>query len=424
MPDKEIYDIQSLKDQLVKDICAQLQSMIQSPQGGPTTEPPHDYIASNGSVPCCQEGGIEMAVKYRQRVRIGSDADGKPIYRWVSGNTQDELNQNIADALRPTSRPGNADSPLWSEYAVKWFDSFKAPTLKEKTSRTQRLMMMKHVVPAFGNKLVSEITAFDVMDALNARKDYRQSYLRDIKSMMKQIFCSALEDGFISQNPMDSKRVKNPSKNRAIERKPLTPSEQADIIKHIPDLANESDRRFMGLLMFTSMRPSEIFGLRWENVDMKNGLIKIDQAVTFIGGKGIVGETKTDESVRVIPMAPQLAEFLKPVKSSGYVVCRLARGHSGEHYTEQAMRRAWERIKNQIDVHGMTPYVGRHTFATNMSKAGISMKTAMALMGHTDERMLMRHYIHTDMDDIRNAGKVMAGFIGQSENPSDPPAAV
>lgn len=105
-------------------------------------------------------------------------------------------------------------------------------------------------------------------------------------------------------------------------------------------------------------------------------------------------------------------------------MCRLARGHAGEHYTEQAMRRAWERIKKQINVHGMTPYIGRHTFATNMSKAGIPLKTAMALMGHTDERMLMRHYVHTDMDDIQNAGKVMANFVGNGDYTAVSPEAV
>ena len=56
-------------------------------------------------------------------------------------------------------------------------------------------------------------------------------------------------------------------------------------------------------------------------------------------------------------------------------------------------------------------YYISHTFATNMSKAGVPMRTAISLMGHTDERMHIRHYIHTDEEDISNAGSTMSNFI-------------
>ena len=65
--------------------------------------------------------------------------------------------------------------------------------------------------------------------------------------------------------------------------------------------------------------------------------------------------------------------------------------------------------KNQC--HGMTPYVGRHAFVTNMSKAGIPMRAAISIMGHTDERMHMCYYVHTDEEDISNAGSMMSNFI-------------
>lgn len=419
MSDKEnIYDLDELKRQIAAEVCAQFKNILPSIQSGSAICYNDTYIESGDSnLSGRTEGGENMAAKYRQRVKIGSDESGMPIYKWVSGNTQDELNQHIANALNSAvQQKAREDCPVWQDYAERWFNAFKVPTLKPKTIQAQRGLLSKHVKPAFENKRLDEITTFDAMEVLNLKKDYKQSYVRDIQAMMKQILASAVEDGFIQRNPMDSKRVKNPSKNKATERKALSQSEQADIIRQIPMLSNISDRRFMAMLMFTSLRPSEIFGLRWENVDTKNNLLLVDSAITFAGGKGVLGDTKTEGSVRYFPIEPRLMEFLQPIQDEGFVICRFGRGHDGEHYTEQAMKRAWERIKKQINVHGMTPYVGRHTFATNMSKAGVSMKTAMTLMGHTDERMLMRHYVHTDIDDIKEASRKLAGFIGANNS--------
>lgn len=64
-----------------------------------------------------------------------------------------------------------------------------------------------------------------------------------------------------------------------------------------------------------------------------------------------------------------------------------------------------------IDVHGMTPYSGRHTFATNMSRSGVPIKAAMAVMGHKDERMLLRRYIHSDDSDVTEAVNAVTEYI-------------
>lgn len=362
-----------------------------------------------------EEGSDCMASKYKQRVKIGEDVNGNAVYQWAYASTIDDLNLRIAELLmsRVTSSEPAKDqtSPLWEEYSATWFEVFKRPAVRERTIAAEKGRMYKHVIPAFKGKMLHEISTTDVMRVLNSKSQYKQSYLKDIMSLMKQVFRAAVEDGHIARSPMDSTRVKNPSKSLPEERRPLTAEEQMDIINSIPSLSDDSDRRFMAFLMFTPMRPSEIYGLRWEDLDFENGMIHIERALTFAEGKSFLNKTKTDKSTRVIPIDPRLSEFLEPHLETGVVVCRNYRGKQGEYHTYQSSKRSWERIKKEIDVHGMTPYIGRHTFATNMSKAGVSMKTAMSMMGHTDERMLVRHYVHTDCDDLKLAGQAVSKFI-------------
>ena len=165
---------------------------------------------------------------------------------------------------------------------------------------------------------------------------------------------------------------------------------------------NQNDRMFMACLMFTGMRPGEIYGLRWEDVSPDEGIIHIRRAIAFCKNKAIIGDTKTKAGVRSIPLSPRLLKFLEPCGEEGFIINR-----EGEPYTEQAHKRAWERIKRTIDVHGMTPYIGRHTYLTALNREGVDLKTIQAIAGHEDERMALRTYIHCDETLVNNAGKAM-----------------
>ena len=401
----ELESLQKLKLEITNEILFEIKNIFAHCSSA-LISPENTYT---------EEGSDSMASKYKQRVKIGVDTNGNAVYQWAYANNIDDLNLRIAELIMPRVTPSEPvkgqESPLWEDYSSQWFDVFKRPTVRERTLAAEKGRMQKHVIPAFEGKMLHEISTTDVMTVLNSKSQYKQSYLKDIMSLMKQVFKSAVEDGYISRSPMDSSRIKNPSKIAPEERKPLTLEEQNDIINSIPLLSDESDRRFMAFLMFTPMRPSEIYGLLWEDIDFENGLIHIERALTFASGKSFLNKTKTDKSVRNIPIDPRLAKFLEPHLESGVVVCRSYRGKQGEYHTYQSSKRSWERIKKEIDVHGMTPYIGRHTFATNMSKAGVSMKTAMSMMGHTDERMLVRHYVHTDCDDLKLAGQAVSKFI-------------
>lgn len=401
----ELETLQKLRLEITNDVLSEIRNFFAECSTA-LMHPPNTYT---------EEGSDCMASKYRQRVKIGEDVNGNAVYQWAYANTVDDLNLRIAELVMPRVTQPEPDkdkvTPLWEEYSSMWFEVFKRPTIRERTIAAEKGRMQKHVIPAFQGKHIHEISTTDVMRVLNSKSQYKQSYLKDIMSLMKQVFKAAVEDGYITKSPMDSNRVKNPSKTASEERKPLTIDEQKDIISNIPNLSDDSDRRFMAFLMFTPMRPSEIYGLRWEDIDFESNMIHIERALTFAEGRSFLDKTKTDKSTRSIPIDERLSKLLEPHQESGVVVCRNYRGKQGEYHTYQSSKRSWQRIKREIDVHGMTPYIGRHTFATNMSKAGVSMKTAMSMMGHTDERMLVRHYVHTDQDDLRVAAEAMSNFI-------------
>lgn len=366
-----------------------------------------------------------MAKKYRERIKTGVDAAGNPIYEWATGNTKEELHFAIAhlllgSQLEVPETPPSSGSQEWSKYAQTWFDVYHVHKLRPKTAVKDASIMRNHVKPAFAGMLISAITTEDVQKYLKRKEEYSKSQVRDVMWMMRSVFNSAVEDGIITRNPMVSDRISNTSKRKASERMALSPEQQADIISHIGDLDEPNARRLMAFLMYTCMRPCEIYGLMWKDIDRHKMMISIQRDLVFVNGKACLGDTKTEDSVREIPMPPELSRLIEPFRSTGYVICMPGREGEDNHLTSESVaRNIWKRIKSKIDVHGMTPYVGRHTYATNMNRAGVPIRTAMSMMGHTDERMLLRKYTHIDQGDMLNASKLLSGYISSlgSENP-------
>ena len=401
----ENYITRQELNELKNDICNSFRNMLQSFMG---IQPMNlDNCTSSEYNAICADvtGGNIVASKYKTQVKTGVDADNKPVYQWACGNTKEEFHQNISRIICEAEAQTKAAQPLWSEYADTWFETFQRPRLKPGNSADkQRARLDKQIIPMFQGKHLDEISTYDVMEELTRRKDYSQSYVRDIMNAMGNIFKSAVEDGFISKSPMYSSRVVNPSKKKAEPRKALSLEDQADIIAHIPDLKKLNDRRFMAFLMYTSLSPSEILGLRWEDFCFENKTVHIQRGLTFSGGKSTLGDLKEKRRNRIIPLPDALIAYLNPTQESGFVFTRERKGFEGQYYSEQTQVNAWKRINKQINVHGMVPYEGRHTFATNMARADVPMKMAVDMMGHADERMLIRHYQHTNADDMKRAG--------------------
>lgn len=374
---------------------------------------------------CNKKGEDSMASKYREKVKVGVDEFGQPIYNWVSASSKEDLHLEIFKAISkyndaPVSQA--TDQQTWEELSDEWFYSFHVSKVRKKTLSKDKCLFTKHVRPAFEGQNVKKITPTKIQNYLEKKSMYCKSQVRDIMSMLKQIFSLAADKDILIKNPMDSKLVFNPSKKPDKPRSALSTQDQLDIISQLDKLYNVYDRygdnmnavRFMAFLLFTGLRPCEIYGLKWEDLNLQQCTLQVKRDLVFDCGDGILGDTKTEESKREIPFDPRMLSYLKPFQPEGFIIHMTEKGREKEHFTEQAASNMWARIKKHIDIHGMTPYMGRHTFATNMNKAGVPIKTAMAMMGHKDERMLLRRYTHVDNEDLTKASEAISNYLSST----------
>ena len=359
------------------------------------------------------EGESDMAKRERERVQIGTDANGKPIYTWVEGKNRQDFLVNAAKML--LSRGMLDDSaivpsketptpPYFKQYAEQWWKLYKLPKLRHTTRTTYRNLLDNHILPYFGKMRLEEIGTNTIQTFYNQNSGKSKSTVRQMSILLHQIFDMAMEDGHMKLNPTKSKRLALPTRKQ--KREALTANDVKDILENL-DKLEVQERILLALLLLTGMRRGEVLGLGWENIDWEKKLICVEQAVTFCNNQPVVGETKSEAGNRVIPLDKQLEEVLTPVKKeSGFVI-----GDGEKPLTERTFTRMWERIGRKIDLHGATPHIFRHTYITLAASSGIDVKTLQSIAGHADIKMTMDRYAHKREEKVIEAGQMIGSMF-------------
>lgn len=367
-------------------------------------------IGKTSVFPCAESEETEMRV----RVLNGYTEDGTKIYNWVSGKTQDDLNDAIVRRYIATGRIWEfmdeqrstepkaviEEKTTFGEYARKWIET-KSHQIKPTTLKDYTTMLRSHLLPAFNDKPFAEITPMDFQYFLNARAYLSKKYLTNMKKFFGMICKDAIEDKVVESNPAESRKIYIPS-DKVTVREALERWEFEDIASNIHVLKKD-DEVLMALLMYTGMRLGEVLGLMWEDIDFENDLIRVKRNVTHPTNQPHIGTTKTSNGLRTIPLIGKLKEILEPQKGSGFIL------GGDTPYSKMQHRRAWERITKQMELHGATAHIFRHTYLTMLAATGVDVKTIQAIAGHGDIQITMNRYVHPVNENIKKAGLLMGG---------------
>lgn len=353
----------------------------------------------------------------RDKIIAGHDANGAPIYAWVSGKNKEELLHNaiyvLADSgeLSKMFRDGSLSrkKTLFADYARRWFSLYKEGKLRHKTLSGYRGYLDNHLIPWFGDCAIEEISIDQIQEFMDSRASYAKKTIDEIMLLLKMILDAAIDDEIIQKNPAKSRRLHNPSTKKST-REALTEEEALDIIANLHKLDKLMDKRFMAMLLFLPVRREEILGFQMKDINLYKRTISVNRAVTFKGNKPIVDKPKTEAGYREIPIVAALWDLLEisleELKNPDAFIISRAKDPL-QPYTSITMRRAWERISSTIDVHGKTPHCFRHTFATYGKRLGIDEKTMQTIGGWKDIKTLRNVYTHTQHEDLEDARNKM-----------------
>jgi len=206
------------------------------------------------------------------------------------------------------------------------------------------------------------------LDALAAAKHPSKASLARVKSFLTQVFSEAIRRGFRDTDHNPVRDTKLPHGKAPEETYAYSLAETRQVLNLLPPCAST----ICAVGAFAGLRRGEIFGLQWQDLDEKAGILHIRREVTFDKrGRMVVTEPKTESSKAPLPVIAPLAAALKSWKAAQSAIAE------GSWMFPASFVRA-EHPEGVLDVLGQTPInpgnFDRDQVTPTLKKAGVTWR--------------------------------------------------
>lgn len=277
---------------------------------------------------------------------------------------------------------------------IELFERYAAEHLPRKAPRSaadDRSMWEKIILPFFGHRKVSDITAADC-DAIHREvgKD-RPVRANRVIEVLRKAMNLAIRWGWRTDNPASGVHRNNEDKReRYLNGEELARLSQA-LAQHRERVSVDAIR----LMLLTGCRRGEALLATWDQFDLAAGV--------WIKPSAHTKQRKTHR----VPLSASSVELLRAIRETTpgpYVFP----GKNGRPLTD--VKRTWETVRQAAGVDGVRLHDLRHTYASILASEGLSLPVIGALLGHTQTQTTAR-YSHLFDDPLRAATERVASKV-------------
>lgn len=346
----------------------------------------------------------------------------------VRAKNPKDLSQKVTEKIRELERGQPTLSPEMTvaAWSGQWLSTYNSNLRKSSYERT-RGILTNHLCAHIGQMKLCSVRPLNLQQVLNhLAQDKSLDTVKHVQQTMKRLFESAKENHLIPENPANGltlPRCAEPQSHRS-----LTARERKILLR-----TAETHRAgpWVLLLLYTGLRPGESAALNVS--DIRDGFIRVDKALDNRTNE--LKPPKSRAGIRSIPIPARLAVRL-PTPSPETANCPLftqfdrtrERRPTKQRHTKQSLKNLWadfsaamaqteqEMIaRNELSACGeplpaLTAYDLRHTYCTDLARAGVPLVTASKLMGHSSVSLTAKIYTHVDEEMAADAASRLNAF--------------
>ena len=292
---------------------------------------------------------------------------------------------------------------LYKDWIYEWLIE-KKEYIKESTYANYSNNVFNHIIPNLGNYYLSDINHKIIQDFLlnlskTGKKDgsggLSEKTIKDITIIVKGSLKKAINEEKMKHIVLSFIYPKSQHEKKIYI---LTKREQNKITDYV---LNNLSTRNIGILisLYSGIRIGELCALKWEDIDLKKGIIYIRKTIQRIYikdkyknvSKIILTTPKTKNANREIPINKNFLEILKKVKANkeDYILTG-----NKEYIEPRTYRKYFNKLLDKININHFNFHSLRHTFATNCISLGVDYKTVSELLGHANVNITLNLYVH------------------------------
>lgn len=341
--------------------------------------------------------------------------NGKPFYLY--SNDPNDLEKQFINLKYKSNNGITIDNNYitFKQYAERWFD--RTCTIKETATQNSIKNRLNHLYKYIGNIKMKNLKPYHIQEIVTGMvKDGYTDITKRTLAECKRVLNDAVINDVINKNIAIGISAPKFQKN---ERVPLTQLED----KKVLELAlNHKYGLFILVLRYCGLRPEEAVALTIDDVDLKTQKLIVNKAVSLAKNQPVKKTTKNLKN-RKIPIPDFLFELLQKRLSYcnenkiKYIFTKETDNKS--LLTKQALKSHLNTFLNNLNKDvpekeqiKFSYYQLRHSYCTMLYYAGIKVKKAQELMGHSSADMVYNIYTHLD-EERENAEELINDYISK-----------
>ena len=364
--------------------------------------------------------------RWEGRYTAGHDPDtGKAIYKNVLGRSQAEVKEKLKQAIGETqaldvTKAGKYTVGEWMEV---WFQDYAKIKVRPSSHQTYQGYIHNHIQPNIGEIPLEKLTSLDLqkfykkllttgrVDRLEAKgqpKGLSAKTVRNIHQILSSALKLAQEQRLILANPAEGCALPRVEHQ---EMKTLTTVQLASFFREARD---SGVFELYYLELATGLRRGELLGLKWEDIDLERGDLRVRRQVSRINGEVVEAPLKTKNAYRTLPLAEDTVSVLKEQRRKVGNSPWVFPSPNGGPISPDSVLHMLHRVLKRAGLPKVRFHDLRHTFATLALQNGVDVKTVSGMLGHFSAGFTLDTYAHITSAAQRQAAQTMGSVLSET----------
>ena len=363
--------------------------------------------------------------RWEGRYTAGHDpVTGKQIIKNVLGKTQVEVKEKLKKAL---VEAGQVDFAKSGKYTVgawmdEWFENVAKIKVRPSSHQTYKGYIDNHIKPNIGNMPLEKLTTMDLqkfyrnlltkgraerIESKEQPKGLSAKTVRNINQVISSAMDLAVAQKIILVNPTNACELPKVEHQEM----QIIPAEQLQAFLDEARATGVYEMYYIELA--TGLRRGELLGLKWQDVDWKNGIIKVRRQVARIDGEIVEAPLKTKNSYRAVTISPQAIEVLKQQKAKTKELKEpyIFPSPNGGPISLDSVNNMLKRVLERTGIPKVRFHDLRHTFATIALQNGVDSKTVSGMLGHFSAGFTLDTYAHVTTSAQKEAAQTIGNVL-------------